>query len=127
MTPNTMKYQSPNRLKLSNVRGLMSKLSEIQLMLTRDKPLLFLLTETWFTNRCPNGLLQTQGYQIVRRDRKGKREGRICVLFTNHFNGSIVLIFLPIKKTFGLNGFVKVVILLYVFRIDHRMSKWLRF
>ena len=77
MTPNTMKYQSTNRLKLSNVRGLMSKLPEIHLMLTRDKPLLFLLTETWLTNRCPNGLLQIQGYQIVRRDRKGKRGGGI--------------------------------------------------
>ena len=77
MTPNTMKYLSANRLKLSNVRGLMSKLPEIHFMLTRDKPLLFLLTETWLTNRCPNGLLQIQGYQIVRRDRKGKRGGGI--------------------------------------------------
>ena len=72
-----MKYQSTIRLKLSNVRGLMSKLPKIHLMLTRDKPLLFLLTETWLTNRCPNGLLQIQGNQIFRCDRKGKRRGGI--------------------------------------------------
>ena len=67
-----------------NVRGLTSKLGEINYLinhsLTTRHPDIILLCETWLTSKSPKPIID--GYSVERNDRQNKKGGGVCILIS---------------------------------------------
>lgn len=64
-----------------NARSLNNKISEFTYFLENSKYDIILITETWFKNYTPDGLICCKNYNVYRFDRKiGKGGGVICLV-----------------------------------------------
>lgn len=59
----------------------MSKFDEFKMCFYDSKIDVICLTETWLTNDVPDSLIEIDGYNIVRNDRKYSRGGGLCVYY----------------------------------------------
>ena len=48
------------------------------------------ITETWFSSKHPDTLLQIDGYQLYRRDRTGKKCGGVAIFVRNDISSNVV-------------------------------------
>ena len=63
----------------ANVRSLLPKISEVQLLLSRTKAAIFAASETWLDSTVGDGEVRIPGFNIIRRDRN--RNGGGVALF----------------------------------------------
>merc|ERR1712035_16230 len=64
----------------SNVDGLSSKIQKLHQEIEIDKPDIVCITETKLEGETLDATLNLKGYQVWRRDRKGKKGGEIMIL-----------------------------------------------
>ena len=64
----------------SNVDGLSSKIQELQQEIKINKPDIICITETKLEEEILDATLNLKGYQVWRRDRKGKKGGGVMIL-----------------------------------------------
>ena len=86
--PNVMSSQSPlepiNRhfvssILLSNLMSLVPKVDELALVVGNHNPDIICITETWLKNQIPDDVVQIHNYTLLRRDRKEREHGGVCI------------------------------------------------
>ena len=48
------------------------------------------ITETWLKESIPDAIVNIEGYQLFRRDRKHKGHGGVCLYIGNHIQCEIL-------------------------------------
>ena len=68
------------RIGLLNVQSLTPKLDDIMILLRDQRLDVLCLTETWLTPQVRADFLAFPGYELLRRDREGRRGGGVAIL-----------------------------------------------
>ena len=64
---------------LSNIRSLVSKIEDLEIVVSQNNAVIVCITETWLTESIPNSPVDIKNYSVVRKDRKpDKRGGGVC-------------------------------------------------
>ena len=97
--PNVMSSQSPlepiNRhfvalILLSIVMFLVPKVDELTLVVVSHNPDIICITETWLKNQIPDDVVQIHNYTLLRRDRKEREHGGVCLYIKNSYSISVL-------------------------------------
>ena len=70
-------------LLLSNVRSLCNKLDEVESCVSKEKPDIIVLTESWLDESTPDSSVSLPGYSIARKDRN-KKGGGVIIYIAAH-------------------------------------------
>ena len=88
---------------LSNVRSLLKKIDEVQLIAETKNPALICLTETWLHSDIPSAIMKIPGYEIFRGDRLQRKGGGTAIFVRSNLTA------LPILLPAGFPGEVDVI------------------
>ena len=85
----TEKYFVPSVL-LSNTMSLTPKIDEVAFVMKQNHCDIAAITETWLKETIPDVSVNIEGYQLLRRDRKHKEHGGVCLYVINHIQCKIL-------------------------------------
>jgi exonuclease III len=79
--PDTIKLMFLNAQSVKSVIRGNNKIIQLKTYQSIHKPDIILLNETWLTADIMDHKLCTKGYEILRKDREGKRGGGVSVIY----------------------------------------------
>ena len=75
---------------LSNTMSLTPKIDEVAFTMKNHRCDIAAITETWLKESIPDTIVNIEGYQLLRRDRKHKGHGGVCLYIGNHIQCEIL-------------------------------------
>ena len=75
---------------LSNVMSLVPKVDELALVVGNHNPDIICITETWLKKQIPDDVVQINNYTLLRRDRKEREHGGVCLYIKNSYSISVL-------------------------------------
>jgi exonuclease III len=67
-----------------------AKVDELALVLGNHNPDIICITETWLKNKIPDDVVQIHNYTLLRRDRKEREHGGVCLYIKNSHSISVL-------------------------------------
>ncbi len=75
---------------LSNVMSLVPKIDELALVVGNHNLDIICISETWLKNQIPDDAVQIHNYTLLRRDRKEREHGGVCLYIKNSYSISVL-------------------------------------
>ena len=66
---------------------MVNKLDKLKLNIAKQKPTFVFITETWLKDAIDSSIIDIQGYNLFRNDRKGRMGGGVCMMVKEEIDG----------------------------------------
>ena len=70
--------------------SLVPNVDELALVVGNHNPDIICITETWLKNQIPDDVVQIHNYTLLRRDRKEREHGGVCLYIKNSYSISVL-------------------------------------
>ncbi len=70
--------------------SLMPKIDELALVVGNHNPDIICIRETWLKNQIPDNAIQIHNYTLIRRGRKEREHGGVCLYMKNSYSISVL-------------------------------------